>query len=231
MDYETLDYLAIQTTDKHLTALSQDYNLTLVKRIAQLDNYYLFSQPKKLKRHVSGLLQDFSSDSRYSYLSVISNRIQWSEHQIPQKRLFKRVPPTNSDRPLVNSTQIAHDLGIVDPGFDQQWHLINKDQKGHDLNLTGVWLQGITGKGVVVTLLDDGVDYEHPDLKNNFFAEGSYDFNQYFSQSYLFLGICISLLTWIDIQNYPRLDFGMIFMEHDVQVKSLPSRKIHVELE
>ena len=47
------------------------------------------------------------------------------------------------------------------------------------MNLTGVWIQGITGKNVVITLLDDGVDYTHPDLKDNYSEEGSYDFNYY----------------------------------------------------
>lgn len=36
---------------------------------------------------------------------------------------------------------------------------------------------GITGKGVVTAIIDDGLDFEHPDLKDNFFKEGSYDFN------------------------------------------------------
>ena len=28
--------------------------------------------------------------------------------------------------------------------------------KGHDMNVVPVWKQGITGKGVVVSILDDG---------------------------------------------------------------------------
>ncbi|KAF7732073.1 pheromone processing endoprotease [Apophysomyces ossiformis] len=70
-------------------------------------------------------------------------------------------------------------LGVQDPGFERQWHLINQEQRGHDLNVTGVWSQGITGKNVVVAILDDGLDMDSEDLKENYasFAEGSYDFN------------------------------------------------------
>ena len=39
------------------------------------------------------------------------------------------------------------------------------------------WQKGITGKGVVVTILDDGLEYTHPDLKRNYEPEASHDFN------------------------------------------------------
>ncbi|KAI8072902.1 peptidase S8/S53 domain-containing protein [Gongronella butleri] len=75
--------------------------------------------------------------------------------------------------------QLTQALSIADPGIEQQWHLINHDQPGNDLNVTGVWSQGITGKGVVVAILDDGLDMDHADLKDNFYAAGSYDFNDH----------------------------------------------------
>ncbi|ORZ03774.1 peptidase S8/S53 domain-containing protein [Syncephalastrum racemosum] len=68
-------------------------------------------------------------------------------------------------------------LGIHDPGFEYQWHLVNQKQRGNDINVTGVWAQGITGRNVVVAILDDGLDMGSQDLADNFFAEGSYDFN------------------------------------------------------
>lgn len=37
-----------------------------------------------------------------------------------------------------------------------------------------VWRQGITGRGVVVSILDDGVDHTHPDLRDNFVSQFSY---------------------------------------------------------
>ena len=37
-----------------------------------------------------------------------------------------------------------------------------------DLNAKGAWEQGITGKGVVVSILDDGIEKNHPDLKQNY---------------------------------------------------------------
>ena len=37
-----------------------------------------------------------------------------------------------------------------------------------DLNIKIAWDQGYTGKGVTVTVLDDGIDHSHPDLKKNY---------------------------------------------------------------
>lgn len=72
---------------------------------------------------------------------------------------------------------VAKTLGIQDPIFQEQWHLHNTIQVGHDLNVTGVWAQGITGKNSTVCIVDDGLDMDSDDLRDNYFAAGSYDFN------------------------------------------------------
>lgn len=43
-----------------------------------------------------------------------------------------------------------------DPLFSKQWYLINRKTPGHDLNVAPVWKNGIKGKGVVISLIDDG---------------------------------------------------------------------------
>uniref|UniRef100_A0A8B9RGT0 Furin (paired basic amino acid cleaving enzyme) a n=1 Tax=Astyanax mexicanus TaxID=7994 RepID=A0A8B9RGT0_ASTMX len=37
-----------------------------------------------------------------------------------------------------------------------------------DLNVKEAWKQGVTGKGVVVSILDDGIEMNHPDLERNY---------------------------------------------------------------
>lgn len=39
---------------------------------------------------------------------------------------------------------------------------------GLDMNVIEAWNEGITGKGIVVTILDDGLEHDHPDIKSNF---------------------------------------------------------------
>jgi len=81
-----------------------------------------------------------------------------------------------------------------DPSYPLQWHLVpffffiqrqthspvssrlfakvNDGQTGspagHDINVLPVWEQGITGVGVTVAMVDDGLDYTHDDLAMNF---------------------------------------------------------------
>ncbi|ORX74393.1 hypothetical protein DL89DRAFT_273746 [Linderina pennispora] len=74
-------------------------------------------------------------------------------------------------------TAVKFAASIKDPKFGDQWHLVNTVEKGHDINVTGVWRQGVTGQGVTVALIDDGLDYTSEDLLDNFDFGGSYDFN------------------------------------------------------
>jgi kexin len=78
---------------------------------------------------------------------------------------------------LARQSFVADALGISDPIFNEQWHLYNPVQVGHDVNVTDVWLQGITGFNATVAIVDDGLDMYSNDLKDNYFAEGSWDFN------------------------------------------------------
>jgi len=69
----------------------------------------------------------------------------------------------------------------LDPLYGYQWYINNTGQAGGiaglDLNVQEAWDLGITGKGVTVAIMDDGLDYLHPDLKDNYSPESSYDFS------------------------------------------------------
>lgn len=65
-----------------------------------------------------------------------------------------------------------------DPLYPQQWHHDQAgDQKNVHLSLHGAWSRNFTGAGSVVCIIDDGIEYTHPDLADNYRADLSYDFN------------------------------------------------------
>ncbi|XP_030365014.1 proprotein convertase subtilisin/kexin type 4 [Strigops habroptila] len=63
----------------------------------------------------------------------------------------------------------------TDPWFHKQWYMNN--DVNPDLNILTAWSKGYTGLGVVLTILDDGIEKDHPDLSANYDPLASYDFN------------------------------------------------------
>jgi subtilisin-like proprotein convertase family protein len=78
--------------------------------------------------------------------------------------------------PLVSRQQQGRSVAPNDPLFPQQWHLKNNAQPGKDLDVLPAWDLAM-GSGVTVGVVDDGVQYTHPDLAANYDAADSYDFN------------------------------------------------------
>ncbi|XP_049655472.1 proprotein convertase subtilisin/kexin type 7 isoform X1 [Accipiter gentilis] len=68
-------------------------------------------------------------------------------------------------------------LHFNDPKYPQQWHLNNRKSPGKDINVTGVWERNVTGRGVTVVVVDDGVEHTIKDIEPNYSPEGSYDLN------------------------------------------------------
>ena len=90
----------------------------------------------------------------------------------------RRPPP----RPFVQDTKREDDAiskdseeRFSDKEWPRQWYL-NRGG-GLDMNVEEAWDLGYSGKGITVTILDDGVEWNHPDLKDNYRAEASIDIN------------------------------------------------------
>lgn len=189
-----LDPLTHKATDAkdHFKNLGDEIpsSWTFEEKISAVPNHYLFSISKN--HEYSDMLFDIGHHAPSLPLSkrnpehyrlkrrLVDNGVRSLEVFTP-RQLHKRalVPPAGVK--LDSSVQKIYDLAaefeIDDPIFPEQWHLYNPIQLGHDINVTGSWAQNITGHDVKVCVIDDGLDYENKDLADNFFADGSWDFN------------------------------------------------------
>lgn len=168
--------------------------------LGQLPNHFTFSTPKAQSSLTEQRL-DEARRRRRRRRSLgetgtfdATDGVLWAKKQTLRPRLHKRMPPpppldlredqgseselTAEQKAAVEQfNNIVSTLGIGDPIFNEQWHIFNSKQIGHDMNVTGLWLEGITGNGSISAIVDDGLDMYSDDLKGNYYAEGSYDFN------------------------------------------------------
>jgi kexin len=160
----------------------QALGVELVEQAGELQDHWLVKQRKPHQSHQSrtdldpvlsafDALRAHALTSRSEDSHHLARRIVDSVDYIsPQtlRRRVKRAPPLISPPKESSSSSVAARMGIQDPLFPQQWHLVNDDFPQHMMNVTGVWDMGFKGKGVISSLVDDGLDYESEDLSANF---------------------------------------------------------------
>jgi len=102
------------------------------------------------------------------------DRMQYSANHKSNKRGYNPLK-------VENLVDLPPETDPTDPLFQHQWYLKNTGQNGGkpklDLNVAAAWAQGVTGKNITTAIMDDGVDYMHPDLIHNYNARASYDFS------------------------------------------------------
>lgn len=75
---------------------------------------------------------------------------------------------------LSNRGSDAPQSGYNDPGLAGYWHLVGSEGATKGVNAVKAWL-GYRGAGVVVGVIDDGIDYTHPELTANYAFDLDYD--------------------------------------------------------
>lgn len=77
-------------------------------------------------------------------------------------------------RPKPSEVEDAPESTTPNHHFISQWQFNNPAHPGVDLNVTDVW-EEFTGKGVKVAVIDNGVEYTHPELAHSYMPEYGYD--------------------------------------------------------
>ncbi|XP_075758820.1 proprotein convertase subtilisin/kexin type 4 isoform X5 [Pelodiscus sinensis] len=131
--------------------LARKHGLLCLGQIIEGDHYYHFKHrgmvQKSLNRHWGW----------HVHLKR-EPKVHWFEQQTLKRRTKRTIAVVPTD-----------------PWFHKQWYMNNDVHP--DLNILTAWSKGYTGLGVVLSILDDGLERDHPDLSANYDPLASYDFN------------------------------------------------------
>ncbi|KAL4647382.1 proprotein convertase subtilisin/kexin type 7 [Arapaima gigas] len=137
------------TLDKLAHSVAQEAGLYNQGQIGHLEGHYLFCyMPDEAADDISGAARVLATHPSVAWHS--------------QEQLLRRA---------------KRSMAFNDPRYPKQWHLHNEVTAGMDINVTGVWEHNITGLGVTVVVVDDGVQHTLEDIRPNYSPEGSYDLN------------------------------------------------------
>ncbi|PNP50451.1 hypothetical protein THARTR1_08833 [Trichoderma harzianum] len=190
-DYDKNDYYVLHLEPSVQPGdVAMRLGLTHEGQLGELTDHHVF----RAEKHERDVVRDEVRERRrrkrdiggYDVLDGVLLTTKQKARSRLQKRIIPPRPPIDmaarspqkpDDTAVRTQANVMRDLSIADPIFKDQWHLFNTVQLGHDVNVTGLWLEGITGKNATVAMVDDGLDMYSRDLKDNYFAEGSWDFN------------------------------------------------------
>ncbi|ORX79528.1 hypothetical protein BCR32DRAFT_246305 [Anaeromyces robustus] len=123
------------------------------------NNVYDYNAKERRKRFINSYKYDYSyndDESNESLKKYISRGITYKDMY----------------------SEIVYDydhLNFTDPFFYRQWHLYNNGTVskhiGNDINVVPLWKRGINGTGVVVSVIDDGVEWTHDDLRPAWYTD------------------------------------------------------------
>ncbi|VVD01662.1 unnamed protein product, partial [Leptidea sinapis] len=134
--------------------------------------------------HTSTLANDRSINWAEQLFS--KNRVKRALLPDPERGLYrvKRVENTTTDyvrqrcrQPLFNDELWSYEWYLQDTRTDRMLPRL-------DLNVLPVYAMGFNGQGVRVSILDDGIEHNHTDLRDNYDAEISWDSNDRDSDPY-----------------------------------------------
>lgn len=187
--YSTHDYFVLEHnlySGASLDECANELGVEVVERVGEMRNTWLVRRAKtpltlsqngpmtSLRTRAAARTTSFwaRSDDNQRSRRVLSS-IDYFAEQIPRQRakrddsLIYRAPPPIDQNPN-SPVAVAASLDISDPLFPSQWHIINEEFPEHMMNVTGLWEMGITGQGIITSVVDDGLDYNSTDLAENF---------------------------------------------------------------
>ncbi|XP_064474371.1 furin-like protease 2 isoform X2 [Ornithodoros turicata] len=157
----------VEGGDCRADEIARKHGFTNRGQIGTLEGFYLLEHHGINKR---------STEHSQDHHSRLENEagVHWVEQQVVKRRVKRdmSLDDTSFQEQFHRSYRI-----FSDPLYEKQWYLNGGASGGHDMNVAPAWERGYTGKGVVVTILDDGIQTNHPDLLQNYDPLASTDIN------------------------------------------------------
>ncbi|XP_034490855.1 furin-like protease 2 isoform X1 [Drosophila innubila] len=168
---------SLRSSRKHHSALKSEFEVK-----------WLQQQHEKIRHKRDGPYQDIPTYSPYNILRQPNDYALDPITNTYPPFSYSPDPSLSSTTSLVGGTHsprlkyrdVTPLLIFSDPLFKEQWYLVSKNggaKDGLDMNIVPAWQKGYTGKGVVVSILDDGIQTNHPDLAQNYDPDASFDIN------------------------------------------------------
>ncbi|XP_034833385.1 furin-like protease 2 isoform X2 [Maniola hyperantus] len=163
---------------EHVDDIARRHGFVNHGQIGSLKDFYLLSHHEVHKR---------STEPSHEHHHKLINEpeVKWFEQQREKRRvkrdynqdsllsqISRRLSPHRARHRAITSSPF-----FPDPLFKEQWYLNGGAKDGLDMNVSPAWQKGYTGKGVVVSILDDGIQTNHPDLAQNYDPLASTDIN------------------------------------------------------
>eukprot|EP01087_Luapelamoeba_hula_P003078 TRINITY_DN128_c0_g1_i1.p1 TRINITY_DN128_c0_g1~~TRINITY_DN128_c0_g1_i1.p1 ORF type:complete len:594 (-),score=80.98 TRINITY_DN128_c0_g1_i1:68-1849(-) len=137
----------------HAIHYARKHNLVYAGQVGSLADYHLFEHAPRLTTNTK------SVEQVHAHLEA-DETLEWMEYQA-ERQHYKR-------------------LSFNDPSYSAQWHLHNPS--GVDVGIAAAWERGLTGEGLTISIVDDGLEHTHPDFKDHnvnsrYVASASHDWN------------------------------------------------------
>ena len=133
---------------------------------------------------INGINQVLHKDNSNESISIWSLDKDWNyiSHSIAENGSNAYIEAENNFELDINGDGTVGTLLSIpsrEPLYSDQWHLHTADFQG--ANVVNAWKQAnssgkkIYGTGVLIGIVDDGLDHSHPDLSENYVPQASYD--------------------------------------------------------
>ncbi|CAI4229915.1 unnamed protein product [Auanema sp. JU1783] len=134
---------------------------------------------QRLEEHPAVAWSQEQRPKRRTKRDYVFNDDEVSSHTIDKRETLDGTTSSTKRRRQSEPVREIPQLPFRDPLYKDQWYLTGNAMDGFDMNVREAWLMGYAGRNVSISILDDGIQRDHPDLRDNYDPLASTDINDH----------------------------------------------------